>query len=141
MNFRCEVGVGTDGVTSRHCPHHGHDLAGQGNLAEAQTASQGAHGFLVFRPPGKTRQKLRPVRPPPPASKTKPNISEAGLLTCTSAGGGQPGWLSPGTERLSGRVPLGPNPAPSTPPENPRCCLRVGRTNEAFKLSKNSSFP
>ena len=37
-----EVGVGADGVPARHRPHHGHDLAGQGHLGEAQLACQRA---------------------------------------------------------------------------------------------------
>lgn len=56
MNFRCEVGVRTDGVTSGHRPHHGHDLAGQGNLGETKTASQGTHSFLMFRPSGEKKK-------------------------------------------------------------------------------------
>lgn len=61
MNFRCEVGVRTDGVTSGHCPHHGHDLAGQGNLGEPKTASQVAHSFLMFRPSGEKKRRRQSV--------------------------------------------------------------------------------
>lgn len=64
-------------------------------------------------------------------------LSDTVLLTCMSAEGGQPDWLSHETEHLSGLVPLGPNSAPSTPPEIPLCCLRVTHTNKAFKLWKN----
>lgn len=50
MNFGCEVGVGADGVAPGHCPHHGHDLAGQRHLGEAETTSQGAYSLLVIGP-------------------------------------------------------------------------------------------
>lgn len=57
MNFGCEVGVGADCVAPRHRPHHGHDLAGQRHLGEAQATRQAAHRFLMIGPPEGGKQK------------------------------------------------------------------------------------
>ncbi len=57
MNFGCEVGVGADGVAPRHRPHHGHDLAGQRHLGEAQATRQGAHCFLMIGPSERERER------------------------------------------------------------------------------------
>lgn len=147
MDFGCEVGVCTDCVAPRHRSHHGHDLAGQRYLGEAQTTSQGAHCLLMIRPSKKFRVKVsirkllvkgneisKGVNVPPCLKVHK----QAVLLTCTSAAEAQPDWWSRGTEPLAGLSPRSPDSAPSIPPENPQCCLRNAHRDyqDYFKLCK-----